>query len=92
MPYTFALFTLLGPIYLARRLCLGSCYHKCLICIRQEYYPPLTPPQVFGLVFEAIGQPVINGYLIAGALVGPGGLRLIKASSSVINVVGAPER
>ena len=31
-----------------------------------------------GVLFEAIGQPTINGYLIAGAVVGPGGLSLVK--------------
>lgn len=34
--------------------------------------------QVMGVVFESIKQPVINGYLVAGAIVGPGGLQLIK--------------
>lgn len=29
-------------------------------------------------ISQAAKQPVINGYLIAGALVGPGGLGLIK--------------
>jgi Kef-type K+ transport system membrane component KefB len=31
-----------------------------------------------GMVFESLKQPVINGYLVAGAIVGPGGLQLIK--------------
>jgi Kef-type K+ transport system membrane component KefB len=31
-----------------------------------------------GMVFEGLKQPVINGYLVAGAVVGPGGLQLIK--------------
>ena len=35
--------------------------------------------QVFGIAFEVIKQPVINGYLVAGAVVGPGGLQIIKA-------------
>lgn len=30
------------------------------------------------MVFESLKQPVINGYLVAGAIVGPGGLQLIK--------------
>lgn len=30
------------------------------------------------MFFESLGQPVINGYLVAGAIVGPGGLQLIK--------------
>jgi hypothetical protein len=34
--------------------------------------------QVMGMLFESLGQPVINGYLVAGAIVGPGGLQLIK--------------
>ena len=31
-----------------------------------------------GALMEALRQPVINGYFIAGSLVGPGGLKLIK--------------
>ncbi|KAL4443410.1 hypothetical protein ABPG75_011147 [Micractinium tetrahymenae] len=31
-----------------------------------------------GLVMSSLGQPAINGYFIAGSLVGPGGLKLIK--------------
>lgn len=31
-----------------------------------------------GLVMEALGQPTINGYFIAGSAVGPGGLKLVK--------------
>jgi len=31
-----------------------------------------------GMVFESLQQPVMNGYLVAGAIVGPGGLQLIK--------------
>ncbi|CAD7699664.1 unnamed protein product [Ostreobium quekettii] len=38
----------------------------------------ITTAAVTGMLFEAVGQPVINGYLIAGAMVGPGGLALIK--------------
>ena len=30
------------------------------------------------MVLESLKQPVINGYLIAGSLVGPGGLKLVK--------------
>eukprot|EP00879_Flechtneria_rotunda_P007639 GHRR01008011.1.p1 GENE.GHRR01008011.1~~GHRR01008011.1.p1 ORF type:complete len:773 (+),score=293.49 GHRR01008011.1:254-2572(+) len=33
---------------------------------------------VMGMVFESLKQPVINGYLVAGAMLGPGGLQLIK--------------
>lgn len=33
---------------------------------------------VMGCVFEFLKQPVINGYLVAGAVVGPGGLGLVK--------------
>ncbi|GAX83998.1 hypothetical protein CEUSTIGMA_g11423.t1 [Chlamydomonas eustigma] len=33
---------------------------------------------ILGALFEAIRQPVINGYLMAGALLGPGGLNAIK--------------
>ena len=31
-----------------------------------------------GLLMAALGQPPINGYFVAGSLVGPGGLKLIK--------------
>ena len=30
------------------------------------------------MTLEAVKQPVINGYFIAGSLVGPGGAGLIK--------------
>ena len=35
-----------------------------------------------GMLLEAVKQPVINGYFIAGSVVGPGGLKLIKARRS----------
>lgn len=35
-----------------------------------------------GMLLEAVKQPVINGYFIAGSVVGPGGLQLIKARRS----------
>jgi Kef-type K+ transport system membrane component KefB len=38
----------------------------------------LVAAAALGAVFEAIGQPTINGYLIAGAMVGPGGLGWVK--------------
>jgi Kef-type K+ transport system membrane component KefB len=31
-----------------------------------------------GFVMELVGQPTINGYFIAGSLIGPGGLNLVK--------------
>lgn len=37
-----------------------------------------------GMLLEAVKQPVINGYFIAGSVVGPGGLQLIKACRSCI--------
>lgn len=37
--------------------------------------------QVAGMALEAMKQPVINGYFIAGSLVGPGGAGLIKVQS-----------
>ncbi|KAG1672943.1 hypothetical protein FOA52_012388 [Chlamydomonas sp. UWO 241] len=40
----------------------------------------------FGLLFEAMGQPTINGYLVAGAAVGPGGLGLVKELVQVESV------
>ncbi|GIL84773.1 hypothetical protein Vretimale_14445 [Volvox reticuliferus] len=38
----------------------------------------LVAAAVFGMLFEAVRQPVINGYLIGGAVVGPGGLNLVN--------------
>lgn len=37
-----------------------------------------------GMLLEAVKQPVINGYLIAGSIVGPGGLQLIKVSIQLL--------
>ena len=31
-----------------------------------------------GVAMGCLGQPAINGYFLAGSLVGPGGLKLIK--------------
>lgn len=39
--------------------------------------------QVAGMALEAVKQPVINGYFIAGSLVGPGGAGLIKVCPGV---------
>lgn len=38
----------------------------------------ITSSTVGGMIMEALRQPVINGYFIAGSVVGPGGLRLVK--------------
>lgn len=35
------------------------------------------------MIFEGIKQPVINGYLVAGAIVGPGGFQLIKVNNAI---------
>ena len=41
-----------------------------------------------GALMEALRQPVINGYFIAGSLVGPGGLKLIKVGRPGMPVRG----
>ncbi|KAK9821251.1 hypothetical protein WJX74_001923 [Apatococcus lobatus] len=38
----------------------------------------ITSSTVFGWMMEAIKQPVINGYFIAGSFVGPGGIQMVK--------------
>jgi len=38
----------------------------------------LVAAAAFGTVFDMLGQPMINGYLAAGAFVGPGGFKLIN--------------
>ena len=38
----------------------------------------LTASSIFGTLFEAIRQPTLNGYLLAGSLIGPDGLALVK--------------
>ena len=38
----------------------------------------ITSSTVGGMIMEALRQPVINGYFIAGSVVGPGGLKLVK--------------
>lgn len=57
-----------------------SAYSVCHLRKQQwsTHLPSVAVLQVLGVVFESIKQPVINGYLVAGAIVGPGGLQLIK--------------
>ncbi|KDO65356.1 hypothetical protein CISIN_1g0099512mg, partial [Citrus sinensis] len=31
-----------------------------------------------GIIFSCLGQPVIVGYLLAGSIIGPGGLKFIS--------------
>lgn len=57
---------------------------ECIICA-------VCHLQVFGVVFESIKQPVINGYLVAGAVVGPGGLQLIKELVQVCRLTKCQE-
>jgi len=42
----------------------------------------ITSSTVGGMVLEALKQPVINGYFLAGSVVGPGGFKLIKVRQS----------
>jgi Kef-type K+ transport system membrane component KefB len=44
----------------------------------QDLTVVLTASSVFGCFFEAIKQPVLNGYILAGSLAGPDGFALIK--------------
>lgn len=44
----------------------------------QDLTVVLTTSSVFGTLFEAIKQPTLNGYILAGSLVGPDGLALVK--------------
>ena len=54
-----------------------------------------TDPFVLGLIAHGTRQPIILGYLIAGALVGPTiGFKLIKDEGSVeviSEIIGVPE-
>ena len=61
---------------------LRSC-PKSIVPAEKSYFTdiassPGPAPQAVGMVLESLKQPVINGYLIAGSLVGPGGLKLVK--------------
>ena len=38
----------------------------------------ITSSTIGGMILEALKQPVINGFFIAGSIVGPGGFKLIK--------------
>ncbi len=38
----------------------------------------ITSSTIGGMLMEAVRQPIINGFFIAGSIVGPGGLKLIK--------------
>jgi Kef-type K+ transport system membrane component KefB len=46
----------------------------------------ITASAAAGLVMEALGQPTINGYFIAGSMIGPGGLGWIKEIVQVQSV------
>ena len=58
--------------------------------VRIHHYTPLSHPtrrhQIVGGGMELLGQPVINGYFIAGSLVGPGGLGWVKELVQVQSV------
>lgn len=41
-----------------------------------------------GVAMGCLGQPAINGYFLAGSLVGPGGLKLIKEIVQVGGLLG----
>lgn len=49
-----------------------------LMACMQDLTVVLTTSSVFGTLFEAIKQPTLNGYILAGSLVGPDGLALVK--------------
>ena len=50
-----------------------------MLVLKPRTHPNSRPcKQAVGMVLESLKQPVINGYLIAGSLVGPGGLKLVK--------------
>lgn len=59
-----------GPLWHAQWWFLSSAQHRHYSCLLQ----------IAGMALEAVKQPVINGYFIAGSLVGPGGAGLIKVS------------
>jgi Kef-type K+ transport system membrane component KefB len=44
----------------------------------QDVTVVLTTSSVFGTLFEAIRQPTLNGYILAGSLAGPDGLGMVK--------------
>jgi Kef-type K+ transport system membrane component KefB len=44
----------------------------------QDVTVVLTASSIFGTLFEAIRQPTLNGYLLAGSMIGPDGLALVK--------------
>jgi hypothetical protein len=71
-------------------MCRCACYATlCLLCseamgmnLDPQFVRDLTvlisASAGAGLLMAALGQPPINGYFVAGSLVGPGGLKLIK--------------
>lgn len=44
----------------------------------------ITSSTLGGMLLEALRQPIINGYFIAGSVVGPGGLKLIKVCTPLL--------
>ena len=57
----------------------------------------ITSSTVGGMVLEALKQPVINGFFIAGSIVGPGGFKLIKVAPcfycmpELVSCIAAPD-
>ena len=58
--------------------CNGLIVHSKVHTCAQDLTIVLTASSIFGAFFEAIKQPVLNGYILAGSLVGPDGLALVK--------------
>ena len=44
----------------------------------------ITSSTAGGMVLEMLRQPVINGYFLAGSVVGPGGFKLVKVPFKVL--------
>lgn len=76
------------PACLRRRLSGGGQAHAAV----QDLTVVLTTSSIFGSLFEAIKQPVLNGYILAGSLVGPDGLALVKELVQVESLAQVPSR
>ena len=44
----------------------------------------ITSSTAGGMILEALKQPVINGFFLAGSVVGPGGFKLIKVPQDLL--------
>ncbi|OIW07866.1 hypothetical protein TanjilG_19967 [Lupinus angustifolius] len=62
----------------------GMCYFNAMLI--SDLVVAIVSAAIGGILFSCLGQPVIVGYLLAGSLIGPGGLKFISEMVQVETV------